>query len=268
MASKPVVINFRLSEGEAMALDDACDRAGMTRSDYIRTLLKVPVEFFMMPQRHAAPLLRNPSRALSDAPRNDSDDLFQSDADGSVVIPETPSVVSPDDFFAGLEEPSADFSSTVLDHPARAVDPSADPFFTPPRPSSQGSRDAHSSSVQAALNPPARRYVTVVTDAKIVQLRVAIDRYGVNFNQSTRALNTINARYRKAWRLDEEDVELVRVQLRAAAISNERVARAIDSLTERLDDYLGGELYRERREARAAKRAKAAKRSRKGGADA
>lgn len=78
----------------------------------------------------------------------------------------------------------------------------------------------------------------LLTDAALVRLRVAIDRWGVNYNQAVHAINIVAAEYTSGWRLDDDELEEVRVLLRACAVGAERAWRGIKMVHEDIASYL------------------------------
>lgn len=168
--------SIRFTKSELDHVDSSAARAGLTRSDYIRLVLSIPLEVIIEAER---------------ANMREGDAGAQTGAVGDGPASAAPSVGAAVD---GVGVVPAAGSGSVL----------------------------------------------LVSDKGLADLRVAIDRWGVNYNQGVRAINTVASRFVYVRSLHPEEYEEIMMLLRSCAHACELSWRGIKRVHEDIGMYLGG----------------------------
>lgn len=85
--------------------------------------------------------------------------------------------------------------------------------------------------------------VLLLTDKPLRDIRIAIDRWGQNYNQSVRALNRLMRRFGYRRHLTEEEFGELLECLRACARSNEKASAGIKQVHEDMKELVGRDRY-------------------------
>lgn len=172
-------------------LDPAALAAGLTRSDYIRVLISIPIRLEGIGIRSAAP-----------APARDPLGAAECGPDGA---------------------------------PEGSLDPAAGPL-----PGRAAAATSATSPAPAEAPRQTGEQVVMVTARGLESLRVAIDRWGVNYNQGVRAINTVASRFVYVRSLHPDEYEEIMMLLRSCARSCELSWRGIRRVHDDIGEYLGG----------------------------
>ena len=182
----------RVSQDLADSLDARVEKLRVTRSDYIRMLLMLPITF-----ETEATMTHSPSDTRRDAAYSVSEMDSKS-------------------YFAGRLTASfhmADEDNFTFAHAHINRDERRD--------------DSHGGS---QIEVDTSR-VTILTTSDVTRLTTSIDRIGVNYNQAVHALNALIKRYSDAEELlDSGDIANVVEWLKAVQSSNEQVSHGLAML--------------------------------------